>query len=429
MLKKKIMAALTVCLLSAALPTVLAAEDSGALTLEKSIQLAMDQNEQIHAMQSSSEAAKWSLEQAKGAREPSLTYSHTAAKIGGKYWQTFHITDDPSSYFINTFAASYPVYTGGKIEGGIAAARIGAEISDLQLVNVKQQIRYAATQAYYNILACQNFEQARAQAVDQLAGHLDNVNQELQVGLVARADVLRSEVALANAQQALVTARNNTAVAKASFNKLLGRSVQEPVSIADALTYEPTSYELSECVDYALSHRADYDAAQKSIDAAKENVKIAAAGSKPSVALTGSYTTYDTKFNEFGTKQWMAGVNVSMNIFDGDITSNKVKEAKAREAQAEHSAKDEASTVEFEVQQAYLDMKKSESNIDTNKTAVSKAEEDFRLAGARYNANLGTNLDVVDAEVALTNARTNYIQSLYDYNVSKAALEKAMGRE
>ena len=429
MVKKSITAVLAGCLLLTMLPTALAAEDTGVLTLEASVQLAMEQNEQIQAMQSGAEAAKWSLEEARGARQPSLTYTHTAAKIGGKYWQTFHIENDPSSYFINTFSASYPIYTGGKIESGIAAAKLGAEISDLQLQNVKQQIRFAATQAYYNILACQNFEQARAQAVDQLTGHLDNVNQSFAVGLVARADVLRSEVALANAQQALVTARNNTAIAKASFNKLLGRSVQEPVSIGDALSYEPTSYDLNECIDYAMGHRADYNASQKSIAAAKENVKAAAAGNKPSVALTGSYTTYDTKFNEFGTKQWLAGVNISMNIFDGDITANKVKEAKARAAQAEHAAKDEASTVSFEVQQAYLDMKKSESNVSTNKTAVGKAEEDFRLAGARYGANLGTNLDVVDAEVALTNARTNYIQSLYDYNVSKAALEKAMGKD
>ncbi len=428
MLRRKITAVLAGWLLLGNV-TVAFAADSSVLTLEQSIQLALDQNEEIKTAESGMEAAKWSLAQAKGARQPSLTYSHTAAKIGGKYWQTFHITDDPSSYFINTFSAAYPVYTGGSIESGIRAAALGEEISGLQLKNAKQQIRFSATQAYFNILACQNFEQAQEKAVAQLAEHLDQVDQQFGVGLVARADVLRSEVALASAQQALVTAKNNTAVAKASFNKLLGRSVQEPVTIADALTYEPAHYDLQECLAYAQRNRPDFEASEKSVDTAREQVKIAAAGNKPNVALSASYTTYDTKFDEFATKQWMAGVNVSLNIFDGDVTASKIKAAKAQVAQAQHRAKNESSTVEFEVQQSYLDMKRAESNIATNKTAVAKAEEDFRLAGARYGAALGTNLDVVDAEVALTNARTAYIQSLYDYNVSKASLEKAMGKE
>ena len=74
-------------------------------------------------------------------------------------------------------------------------------------------------------------------------------------------------------------------------------------------------------------------------------------------------------------------------------------------------------------------MKKAESNIGTNQVAVEKGAEDFKLASARYGVNLGTNLDVVDAQMALTTARTAYIDSLYDYNVSKAALENAMGLE
>lgn len=426
MLKKNIMLVMVGSILMT-MPLVFANEND-ALTLEESIHIAMEQNEAIKAMDSSTEAAKWSLEEAKGANQPSLTYSHTTAKIGGKYWQTFKIEEDPSSYFINTFSTSYPIYTGGRISSGIKAARLGLEITDLQLKNIKQQISYSVTQAYYNILACNSFEKARMQAVDQLKEHLSNVNQQCEVGLVSHADVLRSEVSLADAQQELVNAKNNIQIAQASFNKLLGKPIQEPVTLADTLTYEPTNYELTECIDFAINNRSDYEASQKDVDVAKANMKIASAGNKPSIDLMGYYTTYDTKFTEFNTKQWMTGVNVNMNIFDGNITSAKVKEAKAKVAQAEHNAQDQSSTVEFEVQQAYLNMKRSESNISTNKLAVEKAEEDFRLASARYSVNLNTNLDVVDAEVALTNARTNYIQSLYDYNVSKAALEKAMGK-
>ena len=72
-------------------------------------------------------------------------------------------------------------------------------------------------------------------------------------------------------------------------------------------------------------------------------------------------------------------------------------------------------------------MKEAEKRIDTSSVAVTKAEEDFKIAQVRYNAGVGTNLDVIDAELALAQAKTNYIQALYDYNTGKAKVEKAMG--
>lgn len=117
-----------------------------------------------------------------------------------------------------------------------------------------------------------------------------------------------------------------------------------------------------------------------------------------------------------------------LNIFDGNVTNAGIKASQGMLEQSKHQASDITTTVELSVQQAYLDMVKAESNILTTKVAVDKATEDFTLVQARYSVNLSTNLDVVDAQVALTTAKMNYIESLYEYNVSKAALDKAMGK-
>ena len=286
---------------------------------------------------------------------------------------------------------------------------------------------YENRQLDYNRKAALASSGAISQA--ELEGHLQNVQQQFSVGMVARADILRSEVALADARQGLVTAANNTKLAEASFNKILGRPIPEPVKLAAGMEYVPENYELENCVEYALAHRPDQVAAQKTVQQAGESIEIASAGKKPNLSFDASYTTYDTKVDEFDTKQWIVGLTASLNVFDGNVTSSQINAAKARRAQAEHQEKDGGAAVEFEVRQAYLNMKKAESNIGTNKVAVEKAREDFSLATARYGANLGTNLDVVDAQVSLTNARTAYIESLYDYNVSRAGLEKAMGKE
>lgn len=427
MLKKSYVVMLLAAMLAVGAPSAQAAEKG--LSLEECIAMAMQNNDQIKSAESAEKASGWELEKAKGAYAFNANYAYTAAKIGGEYWRVYYINEDPSNYFIHNVAASLPLYTGGRIEHTVEQAKLGADISALEKQGTKQRIRYQVAQAYYMVLDCQNMQQVKAEAVAQLKEHLRNVQAQFAVGSVAKADVLRSEVALANAEQELVTAENNTKVAMASFNKILGRPIRTDVVVADAMSYSPSTYQLEQCIDYALQHRPARLTAAKAVAQAEQGIAIAQAGKKPTLSFDASYATYDTRENEFDTKQWFVGVTASINLLDGNITASRVKAAKARSEQAKHQANDMVSTVEFEVQQAYLNMKKAESNIGTNKVAVAKAEEDFKLAGARYSVNLGTNLDVVDAQVALTAARTAYFEFLYDYNVSKAALAKAMGVE
>jgi outer membrane protein TolC len=405
------------------------AADNLGLTLDESINLALKNNEQIKAAASGMEVAQWNLEKAKGAKNISVDLSHTDAKIGGEYWQIYHIYDSPSNYFINSLSASLPLYTGGRIENTIKQAKLGSEISELQLQSTKQEIKYQVTQSYYNILACQNFQQVKEEAVKQLLGHLKNVEVQYTVGTVTKADVLRSEVELANAKQGLVTAKNNTKLAMSLFNKIVGLPIRQEIDIKDALKYEQYNYNLDDCISYSLQHRPDQIVSQKVVKQAEAGVKAAEAGKRLNVSMDASYNTYDTKIDEFNTTQWMAGVTAHLNIFDGNVTNAGIKASKGLLEQSKHQASDITAAVELSVQQAYLNMVKAESNITTNKVAVDKATEDFALAQARYSVNLGTNLDVVDAQVALTSAKTAYIESLYDYNVSKAALDKAMGKE
>jgi len=399
-----------------------------ALTLEESVNLALKNNEQIQAAASGAEAAKWNLVKAKGEKNISVNLSHTSSEVGGKYWNVFYLYDLPSKYFMNSVSASMPLYTGGRIESTIEKAKIGTQISELELNNIKQEIKYQTTKDYYGILACRSFQQVREEAVKQLSQHLKNVEIQYAVGTVTKADVLRSEVELVNAKQALIIAENNTKKAISAFNQVVGLPIQKSTEIKDGLIYETNDYKLEDCMAYAFSHRPDEIAAQKVVKQAKLSIKAAESNKKLNVSFNALYGTYDTKFDQFDTKQWMVGVTANINVFDGNITRSSVKAAESLLEQAKHQANNTHNAVELSVQNAYLDMKKAESNILTTKTAVDKSKEDFSLAQARYGVNLGTNLDVMDAQVAFAQARSNYIQSLYDYNVSRAALERAIGK-
>jgi outer membrane protein TolC len=401
--------------------------ETAKLTLENSITLAFENNEQIKAAESKTKATIWDWKKAKGEEGLNIGFSHTSAKIGGAYWKVYNVEDDPSDYFINEFSASLPLYTGGKLENIVKQANIGINLSDLQLEAIKQDIKYQTIKAYYDILDCKNIQKVREDAISELEEHLQNVQDQFYVGSVARVDVLRSEVALANAKQNLVTAQNNLRIAQSIFNKVVGLDIMEKTQTADELGYEPKHYDLAQCVEYALQHQPEVFIAEKSVSLAATGQKIAAASYKPEIAATATYATYDTKINEFNTKEWLVGINVKFNIFDNQVTHDQIKAADANIEAAEHQKNDTISTVELAVQQAYLNMTRAESNIETNRVAVEKAKEDFKLAGLRYKVDLANNVEVMDAQVALTTAKTAYEQSLYDYNLSKAELEKAMG--
>lgn len=397
------------------------------LTLEESITLAFANNEQIKATASREKAATWDWKKAKGEQGLNIGFSHTSAKIGGAYWQIYNIKDDPSDYFINEFSVSLPLYTGGRLENIVKKTGIRVEVSDLQLEAVKQDIKYQTIKAYYDILDCKNIQKVREEAVSELAEHLKNVQDQFYVGAVARVDVLRSEVQLANAKQNLVTAQNNLRIAQSIFNKVVGLDIMQKTETTDELGYEPKHFDLVQCVEYALQHQPDALIAEKSVSLAAAEQKIAVASYKPEIAAIATYATYDTKISEFNTKEWLVGFNAKFNIFDNQVTHDKVKAADANIEAAKHQKNDTNSGVELAVQQAYLNMTRAESNIETNRVAVEKAKEDFKLASLRYKVDLANNVEVMDAQVALTTAKTSYEQSLYDYNLSKAELEKAMG--
>ncbi|MBR4846606.1 MAG: TolC family protein, partial [Phascolarctobacterium sp.] len=124
---------------------------------------------------------------------------------------------------------------------------------------------------------------------------------------------------------------------------------------------------------------------------------------------------------------WTVGVQASLTIFDTGVTRSKAHAAKANYFSAEESYRDTVDAVMLDVRSQYLNLREAEKRISTTEVAVSQAEEDYRIAQLRYQAGVGTNTDVLDAQVALTDAQTNYLQSVYDYNISKTNLETAIG--
>ncbi|WP_312336735.1 TolC family protein [Anaerospora hongkongensis] len=394
------------------------------LTLDEAVNLALQNNSAIKISQSEREEASWAVNEAKTAKKPTINYNFTGSYTDSDVTKA---TGNKENYD-NKIALTLPLYTGGKAEGSIESAKLGLKSADHGIEKAKQQIKLDATTGYFSILQSANLVKVAQESVDGLAAHLKNVQAQYAVGTVAKSDVLRSEVELADAEQKLISARNTLELAIASLNNVIGLPLDSQINPKQAaLTYVAYNVTLDGSINYALTNRPEIAQADAGVAVAKQQIKIASANKKPTIALNGYTDWNDTDMPGTDNDNWGASITASYKLFDSGLAKSKIKQADAGLSKSEEQARQSRDSVQLEVRQAYLNMKEAEKRIETSKVAVEKAEEDFKIAQVRYSAGVGTNLDVIDAQLALTQAKTNHIQALYDYNTSKAKLDKAMG--
>ena len=400
------------------------------LNLNQSIALALNNNRTIEQSEESRENAKWILSRARRTTGPTLSWTSAANRIGGNDYVARRQSSslDYDYAFDNTFRLNYPLYTGGKNESGIESARYGLNSADLNLENTKQQIKYQTTSAYYDILRYRDLVATRQESVDILKEHLNQVETKFKIGVVARADVLASRVQLANSQQSLIMSQNDYDNAITTLNNLIGLPMDTVIAINDEFQYKKYEINLNDCISYALEHRPDGIAADYAVKQAEANIVSAKSNKKPQLNAVVSKTfNGESAFNDNHNENWAAGLSVSWNVFDNNVTNAQVHESEATMRRLQSVANQTREAIELDVRKAYNSLFSAEKNIQTTMTAVAQAEEDYFIAQVKYTEGVGTNLEVMDAQEKLTEARTNYYTSLYNYNVSKAQLDKAMG--
>lgn len=409
------------------------------LTLDDSILLALKNNHTIKMADADKNVAEGKLSEAKSANKPIVSFVHTDTRLQtapsagatlnpvDKTVIKFPIPSTIKDNFDNKLTLTLPLYTGGKVEGIVGQAEAGLKVADLGVDKAKQQIKLDATNAYFGVLQARNMLDLSRESMDRLDAHLKNVQAQFNVGTVAKVDVLRSEVELANAEQTLIKAQNAYDLAIAALNNVLALPLDTQVKLTDTLKYEAYTQSLEDCIKYALANRPDLEQTKLGIDVAKEGIKVAKSGNKPTVAFSATEDWNKKDFPGFDNNNWMLNLQASINVFDSGTTKAKVNQADHGLIKAQEQARQTSDLVQLDVRQSYLSLREAEKRIATSQVAVEKAEEDYKIAQVRYSSGVGTNLDVMDAQVALTQAKTNYVQALYDYNTSKAKLDKAMG--
>ena len=328
------------------------------------------------------------------------------------------------------------LYEGGRMLSGFRVARLTRQQSLLNYQTTTADTVVSVQVGYYDVLLARQQIAVQEASVELLSRELADTSRRYEAGTVPRFNVLRAEVELANARPRLIRAKNSLRIAKNNLANLLGFDVPKdtfediPLTLSGHLEAEPYETELPAAIRLALERRTELQALRKAEALRNEDVVAARAGYKPSLQAYAGYDAHNSTLSSdlgFEDHGWITGVQMTWNVFDGLATRGRVKQAIALHDRAGIELEDTGRRIELEVRTAYSNFIEAREVNESQKKVVEEAEEALRLARSRYEAGTGTQLDVLSAQTALTEARTTAIEALHDYSVARARLERASG--
>lgn len=410
--------------------TEAAAPEAAAMDidLKGAVTTAIQNNRDITIAELERREAEADVSAAAAKKNPSVSYSWQRNQYPTQVVTTGAGTQSSNHGYSQGINVSWPIWTFGKVEGAIDAARYQKNIADLNVYKTEADTKLAAVQAYYQYLEAVKLAEVQAQSVTDYASHLNNVQQQFDAGIVAKLDVLSSNVSLANAKQKSIAADNTRDVAEANLNNIMRIPMNTTLNPLDKNFPEPEfDLTMEQAILMAQKYRWELVEADYGVKAAEASLRSAKAGYLPTVSVGGGYSWKEASVTAVDKDDWAVQGGLSWSLWDGGATQASVKKADAAVKTAQETLLQAREKIELEVRQDYLNVLSYKEQIRAAEASVAQAEEAYKIATVRYSSGVGINLDVLDAELALNTARTNYITALYNYNIGLATLEHAMG--
>ena len=409
-----------------------------SLNLERCVGIALKMHPNIAAAVHNVNANVSRIGQSKANYYPQINWSSSYSRVSsasGRLGSSFSSTGTTGSSSGGTeesfdeystgFNLSQTIYDFGKTPTQVMIQNLNLDSSRSDLENVSEQIILNVKQTYYGVLQAKRNRDVSSETVNQFQQHLEQAKGFYTVGTKPKFDVTKAEVDLGNAKLNLIKAENGLKLAIVNLNNAMGVPDAPEYILEDNFLFQKYNITFEDALAKAYKDRPDLQSIIAKKQSAEENIRLTKKGYYPLLTGSAAYNWSGEKFPlEHG---WNVGASLSFPLFSGFLTKYQVEEANANLNVLRANEESLRQTVFLEVQQAYLNLKDAEERIPTAELTVKQAEENFEIANGRYAAGVGNPIEVTDAEVSLTTAKTAYIQALYDYKVARASLEKAMG--
>ncbi len=415
-----------------------------SLTLEAAISIALKQNPEILKAVHEIERTRGQVIEVRAQALPKLEAAGTYTQYDPALIQSGGFSSSATSgasaltgssqdkSWRITLQVRQTIYSGGKVRAALKIASLTKDASHQLLREIVATVIAKVRTQFYTALLNRELITVSEESIGLLGDQLKDQRNRFDAGTVPRFNVLQAEVELANARPDLIRSKNNFHISRLELGKTLGLDTDDEPEVIGTLRMPPREVNLTRALASARKNRALLKAQKNTVATEVQQITVAKAGYKPKLDADVGYELVNSRSTQDLAKVsngWYLGLTGSWAIFDGFQTKGQVDQARARLASAKVSLSDSEQQVELEVQKAYAQAKVSREVIASQSKVVEQADEALRLARERLSAGAGTQLDVLNARVALTKARTTQKQALSDYNVALAEYDRATGAE
>ncbi len=403
-----------------------------ALSLDEAVTIGLS-NPNIQARLFDYAAARHRVTQALAPMLPQLTGTVSASRVSQTILSTSPATGITTPVKIDrqlndTFLAqvslSQLLFDFGKTMAATDAARKLASVAQESLELQRQLIGLAIREAYTNINFSKRLIVVAQQSFDRAQLNLRSARGFFDVGTRPKSDVVRAEVDVANARVDIIRARNAERLARAALNTAMAIDIDIPTQVQDNLAYEPVQFDRAQQRAEALRQRPENRQAKLQVEVSEAQERLAFRNFFPNLNAVAAYGATRTELNP----NWSVGLTLSWTMFDGGGLVGRYQESQANLDGSRARLKASELDIIQNVEQAEITAEEAQERIQAAQAAVASAEENFRLAQGRFDAGVGTILELTDAQLALTQSQNTESQALSDFRIALYRLDRALGR-
>jgi outer membrane protein len=420
--------------------------EPAALTLQQAVKIALEKNPLRKVALADTKVASADIREARSVFLPRLTFSETATRgndpvyvFGSELRQQRFTSADfalnklntptPIGNFSTRFGGTWNLFDSFANWHGMNRAKQMNDAAGHQLSRTEQEIVYRVVDAYYGVLLAAKQLEVAEQAAKTSQSIMDRSQARFDSGLVVESDLLTAKVHMAGRQQELIRARNNLDLARAQLSIAMGVPVDSLFQPAQALAERPLPVPvLEEAEKQALTLRPDLQRIHAEEAAQQQSVAIAKSAFGPRVnAFAGWEMDNPTFVAGGGGNNWLGGVEVQFDIFQGGAKRAELSRERALEERVTAMKQVASDAVRLEVRRAYYNLDSARQELEVARAAITHAQESLRINQDRYEGGLTTITDLLGAEEAMRSSQTDYWEAVYRFHTSYANLELASG--
>ncbi len=420
--------------------SALCAQKKLVLSLDDSIGLALAQNPYHLASSQRVDAALAQVREARAGFFPTLNAQGTstvAEKVFELEFPSMDPTQPPQRIEMD-FSRDYqlsvglnvPLFTSGRLTSSYRMANYNLRSTEEAQRQSGHATVFNTKSAFYGVLLMREYVSVAEMAIADAEKLYDLVKKQHEVGLASKFDLLRSEVRVVNMRPQVISSRNNLKIMDLNLKTILGLELDTEIELDGTLRFDPVTLSLPALLEKAMLLRPELAQVRFQKGIAGEGYKVARSGALPSLGLSGQFNWWADKL-KLGGDVWedYYAVNLVLNIplFNGLANLARMGQAKAAIKEIEFNEKGLIDRLNFEVRQAVLKVEEARESLASQEKNVEQAQESLRIADLNFAEGLITILDIGQAQTALTQARVNYSQALYNYVMALAEVDRVTG--